>query len=33
VDGYLSIVGTLLDLQFGEKDIRKLVGKNAAQLL
>jgi hypothetical protein len=33
VDGYRSIVGTLLDLQFGEKDIRKLVGKNAAQLL
>jgi hypothetical protein len=33
VDGYRSIVGTLLDLQFGEKDIRKLVGQNAAQLL
>jgi hypothetical protein len=33
VDGYRAIVGTLLDLQFSEKDIRKLVGENAGALL
>lgn len=33
VDGFRAIVQTLLDLQFSNADIRKLVGENAASLL
>lgn len=33
VDGYREIVGGLLDLQFGEKEIRTMIGGHAATLL
>lgn len=33
VEGYRRIIGDLIRLQYGEKDIRKLVGRNAAGLL
>lgn len=33
VDGYREIVGILLDLQVPEKDIRTMIGGNAATLL
>jgi hypothetical protein len=33
VEGYRRIIGDLLHIQYGEKDIRKLVGRNAAGLL
>ncbi|MEA2949012.1 MAG: hypothetical protein QOI40_4342 [Alphaproteobacteria bacterium] len=33
VDGYRAIVQQLLDLQFGEADIRKMISQNAAGLL
>lgn len=33
IEGFRTIVGTLLDLQFAHSDIRKLIGGNAAKLL
>jgi microsomal dipeptidase-like Zn-dependent dipeptidase len=33
VEGYRRIISDLLRIQYGERDIRKLVGRNAAGLL